>query len=105
MSDKPKVCRTSKARPSLRSARALAMENIMSAAIKPTPVETTLPNSSRVYINGQQPGVRVPFREIALNPSRNFAGALEENESVRVYDTSGPWGDPKVSGDVRDGLN
>src|SRR5207247_2673139 len=26
------------------------------------------------------------------------------NESVRVYDTSGPWGDPDFHGDVTDGL-
>ncbi|HXM34130.1 MAG TPA: phosphomethylpyrimidine synthase ThiC [Pyrinomonadaceae bacterium] len=83
----------------------------MSAAIKPTQIESTdsnndtaLPNSSRIYIEGQQSGVRVPFREIALNPTRNFNGTLAENESVRVYDTSGPWGDPGISGDVRDGL-
>ena len=40
-----------------------------------------LPNSRRIYIDGQQPGVRVPFREIDQNPTRNFDGTLEENES------------------------
>ncbi len=29
---------------------------------------------------------------------------LEENPPVRVYDTSGPWGDPAFQGDVREGL-
>jgi phosphomethylpyrimidine synthase len=83
----------------------------MSTAIKPTQIETTqqnndkpLPNSRRIYIDGKQPGVRVPFREISQNQTRNFDNSLEDNAPVRVYDTSGPWGDPTVSGDVRKGL-
>src|SRR6185436_14325904 len=87
------------------------MENIMSAAIKPTTDKTTpasteksLPNSRRIYINGTYPGVRVPFREIDQNQTRNFDNTLEDNPPVRVYDTSGPWGDPDVAGDVREGL-
>jgi phosphomethylpyrimidine synthase len=66
--------------------------------------ELQLPNSRRVYVDGSQPGVRVPFREISQNVTRNFDATLEENPPVRVYDTSGPWGDPSVSGDVREGL-
>jgi phosphomethylpyrimidine synthase len=80
------------------------MENIMSAAIKPSKIENTLPNSRRVYIDGEQKGVRVPFREIDQNPTRNFDNSLEANPPVRVYDSSGPWGDPSIDGDVRDGL-
>jgi len=83
----------------------------MSAAIKPAGNETTtvssdkpLPNSRRIYVDGKQPGVRVPFREISQNQTRNFDNSLDENAPVRVYDTSGPWGDPVVNGDVRDGL-
>ena len=75
----------------------------MSAAIKPTADESTeitndksLPNSRRIYIDGEQPGVRVPFREISQNQTRNFNNSLEDNPPVRVYDTSGPWGDPAV---------
>jgi phosphomethylpyrimidine synthase len=83
----------------------------MSAAIKTAENETTsvngdkaLPNSRRIYIDGKQPGVRVPFREISQNQTRSFNNTLEENPPVRVYDTSGPWGDPSVHGDVREGL-
>ncbi|HMG75736.1 MAG TPA: phosphomethylpyrimidine synthase ThiC [Pyrinomonadaceae bacterium] len=76
----------------------------MSAAIKPSKIENTLPNSRRIYIDGQQPGVRVPFREVDQNPTRNFDNTLEDNPPVRVYDTSGPWGDPASDCDVRDGL-
>ncbi len=63
-----------------------------------------LPNSTRVYVEGTQPGVRVPFREIKLSPTRSIDGTLTENEPVRVYDTSGPWGDPDFHGDVQKGL-
>src|SRR5437016_11146433 len=88
------------------------MEKIMSAAVKSVPAavatgsatETQLPNSRRIYIDGQQRDVRVPFREIDQNPTRNFKDELEENPPVRVYDTSGPYGDPSIATDVRDGL-
>jgi phosphomethylpyrimidine synthase len=66
--------------------------------------EKQLPNSRRIYVAGTQPGVRVPFREIDQNATRNFDGTLEANPPVRVYDTSGPYGDPSLRSDVREGL-
>src|SRR6266404_2064194 len=66
--------------------------------------ETQLPNSRRIYIVGKQPRVRVTFREIDQNPTRNFDNSLEENPPVRVYDTSGPYGDAAIPCDVREGL-
>src|SRR5262245_26205143 len=66
--------------------------------------EKSLPNSRRIYIAGRQPGVRVPFREIDQNPTRNFRNELEANPPVRVYDTSGPYGDLSVTTEVRAGL-
>src|SRR2546426_11612052 len=93
-------------------------EKIMSAAIKPvsepgavatgskTQLEDNqLPNSRRIYVEGSQPGVRVPFREIDQNPTRNFKGDLEDNPPVLVYDTSGPYGDPSTRCAVREGLS
>ncbi|MCA1574998.1 MAG: phosphomethylpyrimidine synthase ThiC [Acidobacteria bacterium] len=82
----------------------------MSAAIKSTEpenqisTEKPLPNSRRIYVEGDQPGVRVPFREIEQSPTRNFDGTPEENSPVRVYDTSGPWGDNAVRCEVSEGL-
>src|SRR2546421_5530913 len=67
-------------------------------------LKTALPNSRRIYVEGEQPGVRVPFREIDQNPTRNFKNELEDNPPVRVYDTSGPYGDPSNRTDVREGL-
>ena len=64
-----------------------------------------LPNSRKTYSVGTiHPGLRVPRREIALAPTRGADGSVQENESVRVYDTSGPWGDPAMDCDVRAGL-
>ena len=67
-------------------------------------LETQLPASQRVYVPGQAEGVSVPFREVSLNVTKGFNGQIEVNEPVRVYETSGPWGDPQFKGDVRDGL-
>ena len=61
-----------------------------------------LPNSRKIYV--QSNGLRIPFREIALSPSKAMDGTLEENAPVRVYDTGGPWTDPAQKLDVRDGL-
>ncbi|MEI6337276.1 MAG: phosphomethylpyrimidine synthase ThiC [Verrucomicrobiota bacterium] len=64
-----------------------------------------LPNSSRFYIGGTlHPDVQVPVRQITLAPTKTFSGEMEANEPVRVYDTSGPWGDPNFDGDVEKGL-
>ena len=67
-----------------------------------------LPNSRRVYVEREAPEggarLRVPFREIAQQPTRLPGGGIEENASVRVYETAGPWGDPEARCDVREGL-
>src|SRR6266446_3426674 len=68
-------------------------------------VEKSLPNSHKVYVAGKlHPDIRVPFREISLAPTKTMSGEIEVNEPVRVYDTSGPWGDPGFSGNVEHGL-
>ncbi|HEX5399995.1 MAG TPA: phosphomethylpyrimidine synthase ThiC, partial [Verrucomicrobiae bacterium] len=64
-----------------------------------------LPNSKRIYIAGTtHKDVRVPMREIELTPAKGFDGRIEANKPVRVYDCSGPWGDPDFKGSVTDGL-
>jgi phosphomethylpyrimidine synthase len=64
-----------------------------------------LPASRRVYVKGRlHPGVRVPMREIALTPTKRVNGQGEENQPVRVYDCSGPWGDPAFHAEVTQGL-
>src|SRR3989475_11957526 len=63
------------------------------------------PASRKVYIEGDKPGMRVPMREIRLTPTKSFkSGAVEENAPFLVYDTSGPYTDPDVTSDIRQGL-
>jgi phosphomethylpyrimidine synthase len=73
--------------------------------------EVKLPSSRKIYvetngstINQTKHNLRVPFREIALSPSRNMRDELEENAPIRIYDTSGVWTDPDERCDVREGL-
>ena len=68
-----------------------------------------LPASKKVYLEGSvHEGVRVPMREIALSATSagKAAGHVlpEPNPALRVYDTSGPYTDPDVTVDVREGL-
>jgi len=68
-------------------------------------VSTPLPNSRKVYVAGKvHVDLAVPFREISLAPTKSLGGEIEVNEPVRVYDTSGPWGDPSVTLDPVQGL-
>src|SRR2546430_11912060 len=62
------------------------------------------PESQRVYVAGSRPDLRVPMREIPLSPTRASDGRETANEPVRVYDTSGPWGDAEFHADVTRGL-
>ncbi len=79
--------------------------------IEKTSTEVKLPASQKIYvetngntINQTKHNLKVPFREIALSPSRNMRDELETNPPVRVYDTSGAWTDPNQKCDVREGL-
>ena len=62
------------------------------------------PNSRRVYLSGETEGVSVPMREITLSDTSLTEGNSSKNEPVRVYDTSGPWGDESFHGDSTRGL-
>jgi phosphomethylpyrimidine synthase len=65
------------------------------------------PASRKVYLEGSDPSIRVPMREIAQAPTRVGSGPGERqqpNPPCFVYDTSGPYTDPSVQIDVRRGL-
>ena len=53
-----------------------------------------LPASTKRYIQGSRPDLRVPLREIMQS----------NGEAITVYDTSGPYTDPTATIDVRAGL-
>ena len=67
------------------------------AAVQP------FPNSSKVFVAGSRPDVRVPMREIAQSDTPASFG-VEQNPPIVVYDTSGPYTDPAAHIDIRAGL-
>ena len=68
-----------------------------SAAIAP------FPNSTKVFIEGSRPDIRVPMRAVAQDDTpASFGG--ETNPPVFLYDTSGPYTDPAARIDIRRGL-
>ncbi|MBC8284711.1 MAG: phosphomethylpyrimidine synthase ThiC, partial [Nitrospinae bacterium] len=71
------------------------------------------PKSKKVYVSGTiHPDIKVPFREISLSApttvitNGNGNGHQPENDesSLIVYDTSGPYTDPDAKIDIREGL-
>ena len=60
--------------------------------------------SQKIYVTGSRPDIRVPMREIRQSPTPLADGKFEDNPPVSVYDTSGPYTDPDVTIDVRQGL-
>lgn len=63
------------------------------------------PNSEKIYVSGKiHPDIKVPMRKISLSDTVDkFNGKVEKNDSVLVYDTSGPYTDPSVEMDLRKG--
>ena len=72
------------------------------ARVDPESVQP-FPKSRKVYRSGGRSDVNVPFREISLAETRSTQG-VEGNDSVFVYDTSGPYTDPESRIDIRQGL-
>ena len=87
--------------------------NQESLSVKPNPAATPssslttdpFPASSKVYVTGTHPSIRVPMREITLTPTQGPHGSPPTpNSPVTVYDPSGPYTDPEVTINVRQGL-
>ncbi|MCR8850241.1 phosphomethylpyrimidine synthase ThiC [Rossellomorea sp. SC111] len=60
-------------------------------------------NSKKVYVRGSRQDINVPMREIELSKTKAAFGE-EENDPVRIYDTSGPYTDPQYHVDINKGL-
>jgi phosphomethylpyrimidine synthase len=69
------------------------------SAARPSTVTTgPIAGSRKIYTMPEdRPDLRVPFREIALDPSA-------QEEPYRAYDTSGPFTDPAIAIDLAAGL-
>jgi phosphomethylpyrimidine synthase len=80
------------------------LTKFLTATAEVDPATTTpFAKSRKVYVEGSRPDIRVPFREISLSDTPSAFGA-EKNPPVVVYDTSGPYTDPTISIDIRNGL-
>ncbi|MDP1659497.1 MAG: phosphomethylpyrimidine synthase ThiC [Methylotenera sp.] len=80
------------------------LTKFLTATAEVDPATTTpFAKSRKVYVEGSRPDIRVPFREISLSDTPSAFGA-EKNPPVAVYDTSGPYTDPTISIDIRNGL-
>jgi phosphomethylpyrimidine synthase len=60
------------------------------------PARTVENASSRIYVEGSRPDIRVPFREVTQAATRGVRGDVR-NDPLRLYDTSGAHGDPDVT--------
>ena len=67
------------------------------------------PASQKIYAPGNiHPSIRVPLRQVSQTPTRQFGGDEKDavlNPPVALYDTSGPYTDPSVEIDIRQGLS
>ena len=72
-------------------------------AIVDEEITKPISNSKKTYVTGSRSDILVPMREIACSPTQTKEG-LEENISITVYDTSGPYTDPNATIDIRKGL-
>src|ERR1051326_3492336 len=64
-----------------------------------------LPASKKIYVEGSLHKIKVAMREIELTDTvHKLNGKMEKNPPVTVYDTSGPYTDPNVAIDLKNGL-
>jgi len=61
------------------------------------------PNSRKIYVEGSRADIQVPMREIGLTATETENG-IEENDPLRVYDSSGIYSDKEAQINLRAGL-
>lgn len=67
---------------------------------------TPFPASKKKYVKGKLFPIKVAMREIALNDTQLPNSYVKTpNDPVVVYDTSGPYTDPKIDIDIHKGIN
>lgn len=69
------------------------MSESSSTTVRATTLETCLkpfPSSEKTHVQGSRTDLQVPLRRVKLQPTREFDGTLTPNESILLYDTTGP---------------
>ena len=89
-------------KPTRRENRENAQEFINNLSCEP------FPNSEKFHLTGSRDDIQVAMRKINLDETL-VAGSkddpiYEQNESIPVYDTSGPYTDPEIEINVHQGL-
>jgi phosphomethylpyrimidine synthase len=64
---------------------------------------SSYPASAKRYFSGSRADVKVPYREISLSETLH-SDRVEQNPSLPLYDTSGPYTDPEAEIDLARGL-
>ncbi len=83
------------------------MSKSSSTTVRATTLETCLkpfPSSEKTHVQGSRADLQVPLRRVKLQPTREFDGTLTPNESILLYDTTGPYTDPNAQIDLAKGL-
>jgi phosphomethylpyrimidine synthase len=81
--------------------------NTQPVAAQPSITRQPLSGSRKIYVPGQLHDIRVAMREISLTDTVSYVGTSkvrQPNAPVTVYDTSGPYTDPDVIIDLKQGL-
>jgi phosphomethylpyrimidine synthase len=76
------------------------------ASITTSVTREPLSGSKKIYIENEAKTFKVAMRHIELSPTllREDSDEYENNDPVRVYDTSGPYTDPDIEIDLNKGL-
>ncbi|GAA0411542.1 phosphomethylpyrimidine synthase ThiC [Cocleimonas flava] len=86
----------------LKTAKAIPASIVTSVTREP------LSGSKKIYVSNEANTFKVAMRHIELSPTllrgSGDTAEYEENEPVRVYDTSGPYTDPSIDIDLNKGL-
>ena len=80
------------------------MKNIDKAPEQQTISCSPFTASKKIYVPGQLHDIKVAMREISLSSTKLTGGKMEDNPSVIVYDTSGPYTDEQATIDIKKGL-
>src|ERR1035437_6078132 len=66
---------------------------------------TPFPASKKIYVKGKLHNISVAMREIEVSSGvSSKSGKETSKDKIAVYDTSGPYTDPKISIDLKKGL-
>ena len=82
---------------------AIPEEFLKKTALLSEEVTRPFSQSTKIYVQGSRPDIRVPMREVSQSPTHTEQGQ-EINPPIYIYDTSGPYTDPEVNIDLLKGL-